>query len=267
MILLKDVSFSYPPNYDQLFKDLDLEVAPSSRVAIIGPDGSGKTTLGKLIKGQLKPDSGIITLGDSSCDQTVAVGYLGGDPYNAMVGVSVEEDIVFGLENLQLPVQKIEARLKSVLNWTGLVGMEKRLVHNLSGGEQQKVVLAACLAMGSKIFIFDEAFSMLDQSARASIRLVVEKLRLDQSLTVIEITHCLEDALAADRIVFLSHGTIEFDGKPDEFMDSHLGAKWTDLSGGIPALVLDLSRRGLLTRNLFNRESLIYSLTNIIGSS
>ena len=267
MILLKNVSFSYSPNCDQLFKDLNLKIGPFSRVAIIGPDGSGKTTLGKLIKGQLKPDSGIITLGDSSGDRTVAVGYLGGDPYNAMVGVCVEEDIVFGLENLQLPVQEIEARLRSVLNWTGLEGMEKRLVHNLSGGEQQKVALAACLAMGSKIFVFDEAFSMLDQPARASIRLVVEKLRLDQSLTVIEITHCLEDALAADRILFLSHGAIKFDGTPDKFMDCPLGTKWTDLSGGIPALVLYLSRRGLVPGNLFNRENLINFLTNIIGSS
>ncbi len=267
MILLKNVFFSYPPQDEPLFKDLNLTIAPYSRVAIIGPDGSGKTTLGKLIKGQLNPDSGIITLGHSSGEQACAVGYLGGDPYNAMVGVCVEEDIVFGLENLQLPVRDIEARLKSVLKWTGLEGMESRLVHTLSGGEQQKVALAACLAMGSRVFILDEAFSMLDQPAVASIRHLVEKLHLDRRLTVIEITHCLEHALAADRVLFLSDGAIEFDGTAAEFMDSPVGIRWTDMSGGIVALAGDLSRRGVVPGRFFDRQSLTDFLIKNIESS
>ncbi|MFZ5865731.1 MAG: energy-coupling factor ABC transporter ATP-binding protein [Thermodesulfobacteriota bacterium] len=243
MISLSSVSFSYLPG-KPLISYLSVQIERGSRVAILGPDGSGKTTLAKLIAGLLQPDSGSVVVSE---DSRVPVGYVGGDPYDALVGVSVEEDIVFGLENAQVPADEIQALLDRALQWTGLTGLEKRLTHTLSGGEQQKLALAGFLAMGTRVLILDEALSMLDTNARRSIRSLLEDLRKDPGLTVIEIANDVEAILSADRVLFLARGAIVFDGSPSNFLVGERGSNWLRLTGGLGALLEALLARGTVT--------------------
>ena len=126
MIRIENLAFSYSPPAPLVLKGLSLTIENLSWVVLTGPDGSGKTTLGKVISGLLKPHSGSIQFNPPQDNDSVIVGYLGGDPYDSLVGISIEEDIIFGLENMQLSSSEIETRLRKALRWTGLTGIEKR---------------------------------------------------------------------------------------------------------------------------------------------
>ena len=127
----------------------------------------------------------------------------------------------------------MEVRLADALRWTGLVGMEKRLTHTLSGGEQQKTALAGMLAMGSRVLVLDEAVTMLDRRAKRSIRGLIQSLRGDRDLTVIECANDLEAICAADRVIFLVEGVMRFDGTAEAFLNSDEGHDWLKSSGGL----------------------------------
>ncbi len=247
MIRLQNVSFSYSRHRQNVFDNLSLHIEPLSWVAVTGPDGSGKTTLGKLVKGLLLPDSGSIIFDKSSVQAGDEVGYVGGDPEDFAVGMTVEEDVVFGMENMGLQPKEMEERLQDALMRTGLDCMGRRLVHTLSGGEQQKLALAGVLAMGVKVLIIDDAFAMLDKPVRRSVRSLIESLRKDPGLTIIEMTGRVEDVSSADRVIFLSRGSIEFDGIPSEFFSSRLGIHWSSMNFGLQALQCALQEQGLLT--------------------
>ncbi|MFC1833160.1 energy-coupling factor ABC transporter ATP-binding protein [Thermodesulfobacteriota bacterium] len=243
MVRLERVSYSYPSRKTYtVLVDLTVEIGPLSWTTIVGPDGSGKTTLAKLIKGILKPDDGSVSVGGG--DPGTDVGYLGGDPYDSIVGTSVEDDIVFGLENLCLPPCEMQSRLDRALKWTGLTGMESRLCHTLSGGEQQKLALAGVLAMGCKVLVLDEALSMQDRSTRLLSRGLIRSLIKDPGLTVIEISNQVEDALTADRVLFFTEGAISFQGSPEEFVTSSEGIRWMEMAGGLNSLLAALAHRG-----------------------
>lgn len=246
MVHLTNLSFSYTPGDEPAIQNLSLDLAVSSWTTLSGPDGSGKSTLLKLIAGLMTPQSGEIFLDLKDGDQ---VGFLGGDPYDWIVGLSVEEDIIFGLENLCLAPDEIEYRLEHALSRTGLNGMERRLVHTLSGGEQQRLALAAMLAMGSEIVLMDEVFTMLDRPARLAVRKLMTRLCRLHGLTILEATHSPEDIMASDRVIFLGAGRLIFDGGPDEFVQSPIGREWTGLVSGAANLksqfLLDGSFRGV----------------------
>ncbi len=247
MVVLEDVSFSYSSHRPPVFSAFNLKIEPLSWVTITGPDGSGKTTLGKLMKGLLRPDSGSVTVYPPQSEAPETVGYLGGDPYDSLVGISVEEDIVFGMENLRFSRSEMKVRLEQSLGWTGLVGMEHRLVNTLSGGEQQKVALAGMLAMGARILILDEALTMLDRSTRIMIRSLLASLRKQPGLTIIETTQHLEEILTTDRVLFLSEGRLLFEGSPVQFIESSLGRDWSSMTGGLTGLRAQLFHRGVIS--------------------
>jgi energy-coupling factor transport system ATP-binding protein len=248
MILLNDVSFAYPGADNQVFRRISLKIEPSSRVVVTGPDGSGKTTLGRLIKGLIKPNSGSITV-EGCCvrDTEAAVGYVAGDPFEFLIGPTVEEDIVFGLEILQLSSQEMKDRLLRFLSWVGLSGMEKRLTHTLSGGELQKLALASVLVMEPRVIVLDEAMSMLDRPTTQAVRSLINFTRTEHDLTLIEMTHNPDDIMNADRIVFLHNQEVGFDGSPTEFLETQLGRNWIWLTDGLTPLRSALSGWGRYT--------------------
>jgi energy-coupling factor transport system ATP-binding protein len=245
MIALEAVSYSYGTSTEPVLVDLNLQIQSSSWVTVAGPDGAGKSTLGKLLKGLLQPDSGSVRHQGPGMRGPEDVGYLGGDPYDSFVGVTVEEDVVFGLENLGLEREQIRARMEQALLLTGLQGMNDRLVETLSGGEQQKVALAGVLAMLPKVLLLDECLGMLDRPNRTAIRSLLISLKTSLHLTIVQISNDMEDIAAADQVIYLSSGRVAYAGTSSGFLSSRAGKGWRTLAGGMAALVTALEARGI----------------------
>ncbi|AFM27880.1 energy-coupling factor ABC transporter ATP-binding protein [Desulfomonile tiedjei] len=261
MILIDSVSFSYPNSSGPAVNKLFLKIAEKSRVLISGPGGSGKTTFCKLLKGLIRPSCGHVVFNSPIC--FAAVAYLSGDPYDSFVGASVEEDIVFGMENQGVAREEMAKRLHLALESTGLQGMEDRLVHTLSGGEQQKLALAGALAAGARILILDEALNMLDRPLRTQIRSLLQKLQEDPGLTIIEVTHDLEIATGADKIVFFSGGSIIFDGSYSDFSSFASGRTWREWSDNLELLKQELYIRDIHVQDCTSNSRLSECFTRV----
>ncbi len=241
MIILEDVTLTYRDEIRPALQHLTLSFPIPCRVALLGLSGSGKTTLAKLMKGLLHPDSGTVRrLGIGAHE----IGYLGTDPASWIVGISVEEDLAFGMENLCIPREEMHTRLNWAAREFDLLEMLQRHTHTLSDGEQQKVLLASLLAMGARLLVLDESLSMLDPPSRLSVGKVLGGLRGERELGVVEITNNLADAVCADRLVVLHEGRVAFDGAPGEFLVTEAGRRWAEWSGGVPALAAELMARG-----------------------
>jgi energy-coupling factor transport system ATP-binding protein len=243
MIAIEDLSFTYNISSTPVLNHLDLTIDAGDFVAIVGPNGCGKSTLLKLIKGLLKPSAGRIVVGNNNHTSQVNVGYLGGNPYDFFVGISVEQEIVFGLENMKLPRREMLVRMTESLEITGLKGMQKRLVHTLSGGEQQRLALAAILAMGTELVLIDDAFSMIDQATRHSIRRLFAELRDAKEITVIEVTDEGQVAMLADQLVFIEDASVRFFGPWKDFARTGRGRKWMSAVTNMTALWSELLHR------------------------
>lgn len=226
------VSFSYTETekkHEEVVKNLSMEIKSGEMVAIIGHNGSGKSTVAKLIMGLLQPNSGQIYLDDVLVtDKNIKekeldllhakMGIIFQNPDNQFVGVTVKDDIAFGLENHLVPREEM---IEKINKYASLVEMEKFLNHNpenLSGGQKQRVAIAGVLAMETEVIIFDEATSMLDPKGTNEIIQMIKKLKETSDKTIITITHNLEEAVFADRIIVLNDGKIMLDGTPQEVL-------------------------------------------------
>lgn len=231
-IKFQDVSFSYTEKESgkaDVIKNISFEINQGEMVAILGHNGSGKSTIAKLIVGLLSPQKGSIYLDefeatkeDVSEDELdllhAKMGIIFQNPDNQFVGVTVQDDIAFGLENHNVPrldmIQKIN-------HYAKLVNMEDYLTYNpenLSGGQKQRVAIAGVLAMETEVIIFDEATSMLDPKGTNEIIDMIKKLKQEYDKTIITITHNLEEAVFADRVIVLNNGRIVLDGTPKEVL-------------------------------------------------
>ena len=222
-IELKNIKFSYEEEINVL-DDLSLTINEGEMVAILGHNGSGKSTLSKIIMGLLEPNSGSVIIndqeytGDEFDKVRDKMGIIFQNPDNQFVGVTVQDDIAFGLENHNVPrldmIQKIN-------HYAKLVNMEDYLTYNpenLSGGQKQRVAIAGVLAMETEVIIFDEATSMLDPKGTNEIIDMIKKLKQEYDKTIITITHNLEEAVFADRVIVLNNGRIVLDGTPKEVL-------------------------------------------------
>jgi len=232
-IEIKDLSFSYTSKR-RILNNINLNVEKGEWIAILGHNGSGKSTLAKTIVGLLEPKTGSIMIDgitlnyDTLGEIRKKIGIVFQNPDNQFVGVTVRDDIAFGMENLCVPKEEMLERIDF---FAEKVGMEKFLdkePSSLSGGQKQRVAIAGILAMHTEIMIFDEATSMLDPYARGDLMRHIKSLN-DEGLTIIMITHDIEEALSADRLVILKGGEIFADGKkqallsqPDLFRNSML---------------------------------------------
>jgi energy-coupling factor transport system ATP-binding protein len=224
VIRLTDVSISYgggqgSPTF--ALSGVNLHVPRGAYATLIGPNGSGKTTLAKIIKGIVAPTAGTVAvagkvLGPEEISEDV--GLVFSNPENQIISTVVEEDIAFGLENRGVQTAEMRRRVARILKRLGLGQLSKRLPHTLSGGEQQRLVIAGILVMETRIIVLDEATSMLDSDGKRDILRLIRELNEKEGITVLSITHSLAEAALSDIIFVLDGGTIAFSGSPGRFI-------------------------------------------------
>lgn len=229
IIKAENLSFSYENEGEKIpvIENLNLEIEKGSFVAVLGHNGSGKSTLAKLINLILTPSSGDLYLfgkriddKELSEDELYAlrrrIGMVFQNPDNQLVATIVEEDIAFGPENLGIPPAEIRQRVDDALAIVGMSAFSKHSPHQLSGGQKQRVAIAGIIALRPDVIIFDEATAMLDPRGRADVLSTIEKLNRDFGTTIIHITHYMEEAIRADRVIVVDDGKIKLDGTPRE---------------------------------------------------
>ena len=221
-IEVKNLSFSYKKD-EPVLKHISFNIHEGSYVSIIGHNGSGKSTLARLLIGLLAPNDGQIYIcGELATNKNIRslrskIGLVFQNPDNQFIGATVEDDIAFGLENRQIPREKMQEIIKK---FAKRVGMDEFLTNEpsrLSGGQKQRVAIAGALALEPEIIIFDEATSMLDPKGKSDIKWLIDEMRkANPTLTILSITHDVEEAVLSDQVLVLNKGEIAFKGKPTE---------------------------------------------------
>lgn len=223
IIDVKNLSFRYKENqnyYD--VKDITFHVKRGEWLSIVGHNGSGKSTTVRLIDGLLEAESGEIVIdGQRLTEENVwnirrQIGMVFQNPDNQFVGATVEDDVAFGLENQGLSRQEMKKRVEEALDLVGMLDFKKREPARLSGGQKQRVAIAGVVALRPAILILDEATSMLDPEGRRELIGTVKGIRKDYDMTVISITHDLEEVAMSDRVLVMKKGEIESTSSPRE---------------------------------------------------
>ncbi|MGQ9631161.1 MAG: energy-coupling factor transporter ATPase [bacterium] len=223
MIVLRDVNYAYrvPSGVEiQALKNINLEIEDGQFVAIIGSNGSGKSTLAKHLNALLLPDSGSVIVDgietgpDNVWDIRSGVGMVFQNPDNQIVATVVEEDVAFGLENLGLESRKIRSWVEESLRKVGMLEYRKREPHTLSGGQKQRVAIAGVLAMHPRHIVLDEPTALLDPLGQKEVVQTVREINRREGVTVIYITHSMDEAALADRVIVMSGGQIVMDAPP-----------------------------------------------------
>ena len=221
----KDVSFTYPDTKKAILDQISFKIKRGSWTSLIGHNGSGKSTISKLINGLLLPDSAnnsrITVLGMTLNQKTVwdvreKVGIVFQNPDNQFVGATVGDDVAFGLENRAVPREQMVKIVRKVLADVGMLDYIDAEPANLSGGQKQRVAIAGILAVEPKIIILDEATLMLDPKGREQVLKIIKHLKKEKNLTVISITHDIDEANMADDVIVLNDGKILAQGTPTE---------------------------------------------------
>ncbi len=224
-ITFTDVSFRYEDEGPYAVRHLNFSVEEGEFVAVLGHNGSGKSTLARLANGLLTPDEGTICvfstqLGEKNLyDVRKNVGVVFQNPDNQTVATIVEDDVAFGAENVGLPREEIGKRIDFALKAVGMEEYRHATVARLSGGQKQRVAIAGVLALMPRIVILDESTAMLDPRGRREIVDGVTRLNREEHITVILITHFMEEALLADRAVVMNRGELVMEGAPAEIFE------------------------------------------------
>lgn len=261
MIQLSDISFRYYGNSHDSLKNIDVTIHEGEWVAIIGPNGSGKSTLARIMNGLLVPTSGEVRIKNIVLDdQTVwdarqEIGMVFQNPDNQFVGSTVEDDVAFGLENNGIPREEMIQRIEAALTEVGMSRYKLHEPARLSGGQKQRVALASVLALRPNIIILDEATSMLDPKGRREMIQAVQRLKQQYGLTVISITHDLDEANMADRILVMYQGELVEDTVPKELFQK--GEALIEMGLDVPfaqKLMAALRERGIDVPNRYMTE-------------
>ena len=223
IIDVKNLSFRYKENQEYYdVKDITFHVKRGEWLSIVGHNGSGKSTTVRLIDGLLEAESGEIAIdGQRLTEGNVwsirrQIGMVFQNPDNQFVGATVEDDVAFGLENQGLSRQEMKKRVEEALDLVGMLDFKKREPARLSGGQKQRVAIAGVVALRPAILILDEATSMLDPEGRRELIETVKGIRKDYDMTVISITHDLEEVAMSDRVLVMKKGEIESTSSPRE---------------------------------------------------
>ena len=263
IIRTENLGFTYVDGNDEASAEIpalsgvNINIERGEYVAILGHNGSGKSTLAKLLNMILAPtvgkiyiDGTDITADDFTEDDVFnirrKIGMVFQNPDNQLVATLVEEDVAFGPENLGLPRAEIRERVDSSLALVGMTKYARHAPHKLSGGQKQRVAIAGIIAMRPRVIIFDESTAMLDPQGRREVVDIMERLNKDEGITVLNITHYMEEAARADRVIVINDGVIALDGTPREVFSKVEKLR----SMGLEApqgneLILELKKAGL----------------------
>ena len=226
VISIKNIHFHYhDDDKREALSDVSIDVYPGEWLAIIGHNGSGKSTLAKMMNGLLEPNEGSIYIdGQLLTKETVyearrKVGMVFQNPDNQFVGTTVEDDIAFGLENIGMPREEMIQKINSSLEMVRMTPFKDKEPARLSGGQKQRVAIAGMIALAPKVVILDEATSMLDPQGRFEVISTIQKLHKEKGITVISITHDLEEAASADRVLLMEGGKVNRIGTPSDIFE------------------------------------------------
>lgn len=252
---------------------VDLEIEEGSFTAILGHNGSGKSTLAKHINGLLLPTEGTVWVGeidtkeeDRIWDVRKTAGMVFQNPDNQIIGNIVEEDVGFGPENIGVPTDEIWKRVDESLKAVGMTAYRKQSPNKLSGGQKQRVAIAGVMAMRPRCIILDEPTAMLDPNGRKEVIRTIRQLNQAEGITVLLITHYMEEAIDADRIIVIDDGKIVMDGKPKEIFSRVRELKTYGLD--VPQateLAFELKEAGMpLSDGILSREELVKELLPLL---
>lgn len=269
MIKFQNVYYRYQDTDNWVIRHLNLSIKENEKVAIIGKNGSGKSTLAKLISGLLPCEKGRIFIDDEELttgnilELRKKIGMVFQNPENQFVGMTVKEDVAFGLENQGIKREEMLLRISNILAKVGMENFANLEPQHLSGGQKQRVAIASAMVLEPSILILDEATSMLDPVGRKEMMSLVQTLHKQQPFTLVMITHDMNEAILADRIVVLDQGEIVLDGAPRELLSNHSD---TLKKLGFPApftieVAMALKEQGILFDSLpMNQKELISGL-------
>ena len=242
MISVKNVKYTYDGAETQALKGISFDVFDGEFVAIVGHNGSGKSTVAKLMNALIVPDEGSVTVdGMDTADESRTldirkkVGIVFQNPDNQIVTRGVEEDVGFGPENLGVPTEEIHRRVHDALEAVDMLSYARSAPHMLSGGQKQRIAIAGMLAIEPQVLVLDEATAMLDPLGRKKIIDIVMNLHSKRGITVVMITQYMEEAVGADRIIVLNDGLVELIGKPVEVFSQ--GDRLRSIGLDVPVVV------------------------------
>lgn len=226
LIEFHNVDFSYGVEDGEervdVVKNLNLNIEKGSFVAVLGHNGSGKSTIAKLTNGILFAQSGSVLVDgkeikddESIYDIRKKVGMVFQNPDNQIVASIVEEDVAFGVENLGLPPAECRKRVDEALKTVGMYELREKAPHKLSGGQKQRVAVAGIIAMKPECIVLDEPTAMLDPSGRREVLETIKKLNREEGITIVLITHYMDEAVQADRVIVVDSGEIKIDDTPE----------------------------------------------------
>lgn len=275
LIEFNNVSFSYETQDDngnvitnKVLNDFNLKIEQGSFVAILGHNGSGKSTVAKLTNGILLADEGEIIVDgikaendDSIYSIRRKVGMVFQNPDNQIVSSIVEEDVAFGVENLGIEPSECRKRVDEALKTVNMYDYRLRTPSKLSGGQKQRVAVAGIIAMKPKCIVLDEPTAMLDPSGRKEVLDTIIKLNKQENITILLITHYMDEAVLADRVVVMDDGKIKLDGTPREVFSNP--EKMDELSLEVPQSTLLAYKLGLLDeQTVLNSDECAHLLYN-----
>ncbi|MFE8703859.1 energy-coupling factor ABC transporter ATP-binding protein [Cytobacillus sp. FJAT-54145] len=268
LVQIENVSFKYEGQQEYALNGVSFQINDGEWLAIVGHNGSGKSTLAKLLNGLQFPQEGSITIcgitlsHDTVWDTRKLIGMVFQNPDNQFVGTTVQDDVAFGLENNGILREVMVERVKSSLQKVKMEQYLQSEPHNLSGGQKQRVAIAGVLALQPNIIVLDEATSMLDPRGREEVLETVRELKKDNKMTVISITHDLEEAAKADRIIVMNKGQLYKEGTPNEIfqMDEELVELGLDIPFSVK-LSKSLKERGIsVEKHYLSEEELLTQL-------
>lgn len=263
VVEVENLSFSYKSDDEdeesrqKVFEDISFSIKKGAFVTLLGRNGSGKSTLAKHLNAILTPDGGrVLCLGADTSDETRLwdirsnVGMVFQNPDNQIVATLVEEDVAFAPENLGLPQNEIRKRVDDALASVGMSEFKNHAPHRLSGGQKQRVAIAGILAMKPAVIVLDEATSMLDPVGRKEVLDTMIRLNKEEGITVVNITHYMEEALLSDQIMVTDGGKIVLSGTPKEVFShtEEIKKLGLDVPQGV-ALFAELSKKGFSFKN------------------